>query len=147
MIVTERCRAISTSTWSDALDRLGMNGVIDGLTLRSGTGAICGPAVTVKESVGVHHASAFAPGEFLDAVTRGAVLIFDCGGAAVSTFGGLAALAAVKREAAGVVIEGACRDLDEIRQSGLWVASAHITPRSGKGRIKIEAIGIPIEIR
>jgi regulator of RNase E activity RraA len=146
MILPERCRAISTSTWSDALDRLGLQGVIHGLTLQSGAHSICGRAVTVKESVGVHDASAFAPGDFLDAVEPGTILIFDCGGAPVSTFGGLAALGAVKRGAAGVVIDGACRDLNEIRHTGLWLASRHVTPKSGKGRIKIEAIGVPIEV-
>ena len=146
MIVTDRCRAISTSTWSDALDRLGLNGVISGLTLRSGAGSICGRAVTVKESIGAYDATAFTPGDFLDAVEPGTVLIFDSGGAAVSTFGGLAALAAVKGGAAGVVIDGACRDLGEIRETGLWLASRHVTPKSGKGRIRIDTINVPIEL-
>jgi regulator of RNase E activity RraA len=142
----ERYRAIATSTWSDVLDRLGVDGVIHGLTLRSGAGSVCGRAVTVKESVGAYDAAAFAPGDFLDTVQRSSILIFDAGGAAVSTFGGLAALAAVKMGAAGVVIDGACRDLSEIRETGLWLASRHVTPKSGKGRIKVEAINAPIEV-
>jgi regulator of RNase E activity RraA len=146
MNVTERCRAIATSTWSDVLDRLGIGGVIQGLALRSGSGAMCGRAVTVKESLGTFDASAFAPGVFLDAAGAGSALIFDAGGAEVSTFGGLAALAAVKNGVAGVVIDGACRDLGEIRDAGLWLASKHVTPRSGKGRIRIEAVDVPIEV-
>jgi regulator of RNase E activity RraA len=142
----ERCRAIATGTWSDVLDRLGVDGVIHGLMLRSGAGSVCGRAVTVKESIGVYDAAAFAPGDFLDTVQRGSILMFDTDGAAVSTFGGLAALAAVKMGAAGVVIDGACRDLSEIRETGLWLASRHVTPKSGKGRIKVEAINVAIEV-
>lgn len=145
MDLFERCRAIATSTWSDALDRLRIAGVIEGLALRSGAEAMCGRAVTVKECAGEYDVAAFSPGDFLDAAQSGDVLIFDAGGAAVSTFGGLAALAAVKKGLAGVVIDGACRDLGEIRASGLWLASRSVTPRSGKGRIKVEAIGVAIE--
>ena len=146
MNLLERCRRIATSTWSDALDRLPLEGVIHGLAWRSGPGAMCGRAVTVKESIGLFEASAFAPGEFLDAVEPDTVLVFEAGGAAISTFGGLAAIAARARGAAGVVIDGACRDLEEIRASGLWLAARHVTPKSGKGRIKVEAIGVPIRV-
>src|SRR5581483_2210269 len=146
MTLIDRSRAIATSTWSDALDRLGLDGVIHGLVLRGGSGAICGRAVTVKESIGDFDHGAFSPGSFLDAVSDGSVLAFDAGGAPVSTFGGLAALAAVRRGAAGVVIDGACRDIGEIRETGLWIASRHVTPTSGKGRIRIDAIGDPIRV-
>jgi regulator of RNase E activity RraA len=144
--LTARCRAIATSTWSDALDQLGVDGVIHGLTLRSGAGAICGPAVTVQESAGTFPASAFAPADFLDAAQSGTVLIIAAGGASISTFGGLAALAAAKTGIAGVVIDGACRDLSEIRETGLWLSSRHVTPKSGKERIRVEAINVPIEV-
>ncbi|MBZ5603134.1 MAG: RraA family protein [Acidobacteriia bacterium] len=146
MTLINRCRAIATSTWSDALDRLKLDGVIGGLALRSGSGAMCGRAVTVKESVGDFYSNAFAPGDFLEAVQSESVLMIAAAGAAVSTFGGLAALAAVKRGASGVVIDGACRDVAEIRASGLWLASRHATPMSGKGRIRVDAIGVPVEL-
>ena len=47
--LVERCRAIATSTWSDALDQLGVVGVIHGLSVRSGTGRVAGRAVTRDE--------------------------------------------------------------------------------------------------
>src|SRR5579883_702965 len=146
MIVLERARKVATSTWSDVLDRLGLDGVIHGLTLRSGSGAMCGRAVTVKESVGEFEPKVFAPGDFLEAASERSVLAIAGGGAAISTFGGLAATAAVKRGMAGVVIDGACRDIGEIRDTGLWLASLHTTPKSGKGRIRIDSIGEPVEL-
>ncbi|HUA83183.1 MAG TPA: RraA family protein [Bryobacteraceae bacterium] len=134
----------AAATWSDALDQLGIRGVLDGLTLRSGAGPILGPALTVKETAGEFPLEDFRIADILEAITPGAVLVFDAGGAPVSTFGGLAAVAALRKGVSGVIIDGACRDLAEIQDSGLWLASRHVTPLSGKGRIKTEAIGVAV---
>jgi regulator of RNase E activity RraA len=145
--VLERCRAIATATWSDVLDTLGVPGVMQGLALRSGAGRVAGTAFTVKETVGAlgsETVDAFAVGHFLDAIGPGEILVVEMGGASVSTFGGLAAQASVKRGAVGVVIDGGCRDVDDIRASGLWLSSRHVTPISGKGRVKVDAINVPI---
>jgi regulator of RNase E activity RraA len=145
----ERCRAVATSTWSDALDQLGVAGVIHGLTVRSGTGRVAGTAVTVKEIVGApgsYSVDAFAVGSFLDVASSGAILIVEMGGAPVSTFGGLAAQAAVERRVSGVVIDGGCRDVADVHAAGLWLASRHITPVSGKGRVKVDGINVPITV-
>jgi hypothetical protein len=40
-----RCAAIGVSSWSDALDELAINGVLQGITQRSGSGRMCGFAV------------------------------------------------------------------------------------------------------
>jgi 3-hexulose-6-phosphate synthase / 6-phospho-3-hexuloisomerase len=135
-----------SSTWSDALDRLGIRGLIEGLTLRSGKGCVGGPAITVKETTGEFPVEAFAIADVLDAIEPGCVLVIDVAGAPVSTFGGLAAQAAVQKHAAAVIIDGACRDLAEIQESGLWLASRQVTPLTGKGRVKTEAIGVPVAI-
>src|SRR5262249_27587949 len=85
-------------------------------------------------------------GQMIDAVGPGQVLVIDVGGAEVSTFGGLASLAAKVKGVEAVVIDGACRDVEEIRETGLWLASRHVTPMTGKKRIKVEAIGQPVAI-
>jgi regulator of RNase E activity RraA len=61
-------------------------------------------------------------GSLLDAVGPSEILLVDMRGAEVSTFRGLAATAAVARGVTGVVIDGTCRDLSDIRKSGLWLA-------------------------
>ena len=147
--LVERCRAIATSTWSDALDQLGVVGVIHGLSVRSGTGRVAGRAVTVKETVGApgsYPIEAFDVGGFLDAISSTSILVVEMGGAAVSTFGGLAAQAAVARGVSGVVIDGGCRDVADVQASGLWLASRHITPVSGKGRVKVDGINVRISV-
>src|SRR5262249_16616631 len=51
-----------------------------------------------------------------------------------------------KRGAAAVVIDGGCRDVEEILASDLWLASRSVTPTTGKTRLKLEALGEPVTI-
>jgi regulator of RNase E activity RraA len=144
-----RCSALGTSTWSDALDQLGIAGVIQGLALQSGSGCVAGPAVTVKETTGrLHEISreSFNVGAFIDILVEGNILVIDLEGAMISSFGGLAAQATRKQGAMGVVINGGCRDVADIRASGLWVRSRHVTPVSGKGRVRVDGVNVPITV-
>ena len=145
----ERCARITSSTWSDAIDSLGIAGVVQGVAQRSGEGVMAGFATTVRHtcgSLGRFDRADFAAGELVAAAGPGRVLMVDMGGAAISTFGGLAAFAAKQRQAPGVVIDGGCRDLDEIRGTGLWLASRWVTPVTGKTRLKLQALGGPVAI-
>ncbi len=144
-----RCMAIGTSTWSDALDQCGISGVVRGLVQRSGRGRFAGFAVTAREragALGSYPRAEFGVGKMIAAIEPGNVLMADVGGADVSTFGGLAALATQKRGAAGVVIDGGCRDVEEIRATGVWLASRSVTPTTGKTRLKLEALGEAVMI-
>jgi regulator of RNase E activity RraA len=139
-----RCARMGSSTWSDALDSLGIAGAMQGITRRSGDGPMIGFAATARHAcgpLGGFDRADFAVGKLVAATGPGRVLVVDMGGAAISTFGGLAAAAAKARQATGVVIDGGCRDVDEIRDSGLWLASRWVTPVTGKTRLKLEALG------
>ena len=144
----QRCLAVGTSTWSDTLDRMGAGDcVLDGIPQRAGHGRIAGPALTVKLAVGNlndYPLAEFAVGRFLDVIEPGVVVVVEMNGAKVSTFGGLAAQKALARGARGVVVDGACRDLAELIASGLWVAARHVSPRSGKMRVRVEGVNIPV---
>lgn len=143
------CSEIAVSTWSDAMDACGLDGVVRGLKQRSGQGRFAGFAVTARETAGARGQfprSAFGVGELINAVGAGQVLMVDMGGADVSTFGGLASLAAARKAAAAVVIDGGCRDIDEMRSCGLWLASRSVTPVTGKTRLKLESINEPVTI-
>ena len=144
-----RCSKVDTSAWSDALDFFGLAGVIDGLSWRSGRGRMAAravPARHVSGALGRFEAREFAVSRLLDAVGPGRVLVVDVGGQLISTFGGLAAFAAVRAQAAGFVIDGGCRDLEEIRATGLWLASRHVTPRTGRGRLQLQPLGQSVSI-
>ena len=138
------CALIGTSTWSDALDECGIAGVVKGLTQRGGQGRFAGFAVTARQSVdrlGSFGRADLGIGKILDAAGPGAVLMIGMGGAEVSTFGGLAAMAAKMKGIAGVVIDGGCRDVGEISATGLWTASRHVVPTTGKTRVRLESLG------
>jgi 3-hexulose-6-phosphate synthase/6-phospho-3-hexuloisomerase len=144
-----RARRIATSTWSDALDHLGIRGVMEGIIVRSGSERIVGRAVTIHQDVGalgMYPVEEFAVGRMLQAAATGDVLVIDMGGATVSTLGGLASHAAVARGIAGVIIDGGCRDIEEIGPTGLLVASRHVTPTSGKQRVRVTGINEPVHV-
>jgi len=148
-VLLARCARMGSGTWSDALDNLGINGVVQGLMRRSGEGLMVGFATTARHTWGPQGGfdrAEFAAGKLVAATGPGRVLMVDIGGASISTFGGLAALAAKRRRATGVVIDGGCRDLDEIRRSGLWLASRCVTPVTGKTRLKLQALGEEVTI-
>jgi regulator of RNase E activity RraA len=123
---------------------------VTGLSQRSGSGRFAGYAVTAREVAGPLRAFArreFAVGSLIASVGPGQVLAVDAGGAQVSTFGALATLATRLRGAAPVVIDGGCRDIDEIRATqSLCLTSRFVAPISGKTRIRVESIGDPVHI-
>ena len=144
-----RCAAIGVSSWSDALDELEIDGVLQGITQRSGSGRTCGFAVTARHlpgRLGEFEKSDFAVGRLVDATGPGKVLMVDMAGVPISTLGGLASLAASKRGASGVVIDGGCRDIDEIRATGLWLASRWVVPTTGKRRLKLQSLGETVAV-
>src|SRR6202049_4304855 len=131
----QRCNAIGTSTWSDALDQCGISGVVRGLVQRSGRGRFAGFAVTAREragTLGSFPRAEFGVGKMIATIESGDVLMADVGGAYISIFGGLAPLATQKRGAAAVVIDGGCRDVEEIRASGPCLAGRPRPPLTGR---------------
>jgi regulator of RNase E activity RraA len=144
-----RCGRIATSAWSDALDEFEIEGAVAGIAQRSGRGRFAAYAVTAREVAGplrTFTRREFAVGSLIASVGPGQALVVDAGGAQISTFGGLATLAASLRGAAAVVIDGGCRDIEEIRATDLWLGSRFVTPTSGKTRIRVESIGDPVHL-
>jgi regulator of RNase E activity RraA len=101
---------------------------------------LLGPALTVKARPGDNMMSMKAialakPGDII--VIAGG---FDTN---YSLWGGIMSLMAVQHGVAGVVTDGLVRDLEQIRQAGLPVYSAGLTPvgpsKDGKGQI-----GVPV---
>lgn len=142
--VLERARRLGTATLGDALDAFGIPGVMSGIARRTGSGRVAGFAQTMLQQVapfGSFSFEDFTVGPAFDATSRNTVLVVDMGGADVSTFGGLAALTLTLHEAVGAVVDGGCRDVEEIAQLGLTVASRTVTPRTGKRRLRIVSRG------
>lgn len=147
--LVEKFRDIPTSTISDVLDRMRVNGVILNLTpCRSGIRFV-GPAVTVKGVTGVwgtYPPQDYAFGTALDACVPGDVLVQDISGERISCLGGIAAFAAKHRGIAGAVVDGGARDVDEINACGFPVVARHFVPTGAKTRIRLIGCNVPVKI-
>ncbi len=104
---------------------------------------VLGPALTVQghgaDNLALHHAVAAAePGE---------VIVLSVGGEReVAHCGEIVAIAARKRGVAGIVLDGAIRDRNEIAELGLPVFHLGTSPR-GPGKSLSGALRAPIELR
>jgi 4-hydroxy-4-methyl-2-oxoglutarate aldolase len=131
---------------SDALDMLAITGGLHGLhPVWAGAGC-CGPAYTILfEPV---EPGALGPAaEYVDEVPRGSVVLLGNGGRTDCTvWGGLLAAFAVRHGIAGTVIDGACRDLDEIARLAYPVFARDVFMRSGKHRVRMVAAEVEVTV-
>jgi 4-hydroxy-4-methyl-2-oxoglutarate aldolase len=108
---------------------------------------IVGRAVTMKiKPVGLDKPKQHLGTLPIDAAQPGDVIVIDNGGRPdTSCWGGLLALAAKTKEISGVVIDGACRDIDESRDLGFPVYARGAVPMTARGRVMQEAYNQEIE--
>ena len=139
---------LATPTIANALDDVAFEGVLTGLAqMVPGTRCV-GRAFTVREVTGKR--GDFTSEEFkkvgqvIDAARPGDILVIDNGGHCVSTFGGLATLAAKLKGIAGLVADGGVRDLEEMIEHAFPVFARHMTPLTGRSRLAVTAINEPI---
>ncbi len=145
-----RLGALATSTLANALDGVGCH-VHATAALRPVYPGIrfAGRAVTVRETesaFGTYRSEDFRVGAMIDAAQAGDVIVVSAGGARASTWGGMASLAAKRKGIAGLVVDGGVRDQEEIERFGFPVFSRHLVPTTGRTRLKVEAIGVPVDI-
>jgi regulator of RNase E activity RraA len=77
----------------------------------------------------------------------GSVLVIDNSGRIdTSCFGDLQSLASKIRGLSGAVIDGACRDADQIRDVGFPVFTRGVVPMTARGRIQQEAYNVMVQI-
>lgn len=149
-VLIDRIRRLATSTLANALDDVGLHAnVIVNIKAVAPGFRFVGPAVTVKETSGPYGSfpsDDFKVGQMIDAAEAGDVIVVDAGGAAYSTWGGMASYAAKLKGVAGLVVDGGVRDLEEIADFEFPVFARHLVPTTGRTRLKVEAINAPVEI-
>jgi regulator of RNase E activity RraA len=135
--------ALPSSTISDALDRLGLPGSVDGLKPMSPGVRIAGQAVTLSYlPVGPAGGTV---GDFLHLAEAGDVIVIDNRGRLDCTvWGNILTEAAKAKGIAATVIEGVNRDVGESREIGypIWSRAAHM--RTGKDRVALAATNVPV---
>ena len=138
---------LATPTIANALDDVAFEGVMQGLAqMVPGTRCV-GRAVTVREITGRRgdfKSEDFKVGQMLDAAGPGDILVVDNGGHCVSTFGGLATLAAKTKGVAGLVADGGVRDREEMIEHNFPVFARHMTPLTGRTRLAITDINVAV---
>jgi regulator of RNase E activity RraA len=140
---------------SDALDDLGIAGVIPSTVLMPTTPSarLVGPALTVfnrRRAIEIADAAAARDSrlgeiEGHNLARPGDVLVIQ-GVAGISSMGGLSASIGKRQGEAGVVIDGAVRDVATSRELGLPIWSRGLSPITGKWRIETVAVNVPVRI-
>lgn len=129
-------KQVSTANLSDAMHRSGdlkgIRPIFSGLKM-------VGPALTVRTYPGDWAKTV----EAVDLAEAGQVLVIDAGGVGPAVWGELTTHGAIQRKLAGVVIDGAVRDTQEIRKLKFPVFSKIIMPTAGEPK-GFGEIGIPI---
>lgn len=116
---------VSTPNISDAMHRSGDIPAI--YPIQQNTRMI-GPAFTVRTYPG----DWAKPVEAIERANEGDVIVIDAGGALPAVWGELASESCLQRKIAGVVIDGAIRDVDSIRNMKFPAFAKHITPTAGE---------------
>ncbi len=142
-----RLGRLDTCAVSDALDRLHLKGATIGIRPLWLSPRIVGRSVTVKiKPAGLEKAKQHLGTPAIDAAQSGDVIVVDNGGRTdVSSWGGLLSLAAKLKGISGVVIDGACRDIDESREVGFPVHARDVVPVTARGRIMQESFNQEIQ--
>ncbi|HWR24923.1 MAG TPA: 3-hexulose-6-phosphate synthase [Methanosarcina sp.] len=121
--IREILKEVSTSNISDAMHRKGaMKGIHPVVR-----GKIVGTAITVQAFAGDWAKTV----EAIDIAKKGDVIVIYNESKDVACWGGLATLSSLNKGVAGVVIEGAVRDLDEIENLGLPIYTSNTVPNAG----------------
>jgi 3-hexulose-6-phosphate synthase/6-phospho-3-hexuloisomerase len=117
---------VSTCNISDAFHK---RGVMIGITPRIRSGQrMAGRALTVQTVNGDWG----KPVEAIDRAQKGDVIVIDAGGSPVAVWGELASHSAVMMGVAGVVIDGAIRDIDDIKAMDFPAFSRSVAPNAGE---------------
>ncbi len=142
-----RLLALSTTNVSDALDKLGLKGSVIGILPIWDCGKIVGRAVTVRiTAAGLTPSKHHLGTEAINAADPGNVIIVDNGGRRdVSCWGGILATAAKVKGVSGVVIDGACRDVDDYIEIGFPVYARNPVPVTARNRVMQEAFNVLVQ--
>ncbi|MCO0599976.1 RraA family protein [Peribacillus butanolivorans] len=136
---------IDTSTISDALDKLGLEGQCLGIRSNSLQWKIAGRAFTVK--YGPVDIQKGTVGDFIDDVNPDEVVVIDNQGRLDCTvWGDIMTGVAKRRGIAGTVIDGVCRDTNRSIELDYPVFSANRYMRTGKDRVQVDAVGGAVSI-
>lgn len=142
----EAFKVLDTASVSDAMDKIGVPAGCHGIKPVINGVKFAGRAFTVKyRACGVIERGTV--GDFLDDVPAGDVVVIDNGGRTDCTiWGDIMTTLAHHKGIAGTVIDGVCRDVPKIRELGYPIFTRDYYMMTGKDRIEIEAVNVPVTV-
>ncbi|MDH2363162.1 RraA family protein [Priestia megaterium] len=143
-----RFKKLSTTNVSDALDALGLQGSTYGISPTwEGCKKIVGEAVTLKlVSAGLTKSPNHLGVHAIEVAKEGDIILVDNSGRLdVSCWGGILANGAKAKGVSGVVIDGACRDLDDYVEADFSVYARGPVVATARGRVMEEATNIMVQ--
>lgn len=145
--LVERLSKLDACTVSDALDALGIKGATLGIRPQWPCPRIAGRAVTLKlKPQGTEKPIRHLGTEAIEAADPGDVLVMELAGRTdVPGWGGLLSLAAATKGVAGIVIDGACRDIDDSAAAKFPVYARAVVPITARGRVIQDSINEEIQ--
>lgn len=144
----ERLGALDSCVVSDALDHLGISGATTGIRPMWGIPKVVGYARTVEvvdaAAAGDVRGRHLATQTVVSAGSEDVIVIANQGRTTVSCWGDILTAAAQQRGIRGVVIDGACRDVDAITEAEFPVYARAGVPVTARGRIVERASDVPV---
>lgn len=133
----------------DCLEKLGIQGILPGLTLYGKLpqgGRICGPATTVQFVPTRAKVNSRRYHKAIDEIVAGGVMVVDTAGAYGSCTGELMCAGTKAHGGVCSIVNGTIRDLEEINALGYPVYARGVVPATAVGRMEDIGYNIDIEI-
>jgi 4-hydroxy-4-methyl-2-oxoglutarate aldolase len=135
---TSRLNRLDSCAVSDAMDKLGLRGVVTGIHQLSTQRKIAGRVITVKLGVddGRPVAAKHLGTTAIEMANPGDIIVVEQRtGIEAAAWGGNLSLGAKVRGVAGVICEGPARDIDESKQHDFAVYARDHTSTTARGRL------------
>lgn len=140
-----RAARLDTASLSDALDKESIAGQCYKIKSLDPSFQFTGRAFTI-----LYGPAAQPPGtvgDYIDDVPPGSVIMLDNGGREdVTVWGDILTEVAHRKTISATVIDGICRDIGVCRKLGYPVFSRGHWMRTGKDRVQVEAMQVPVSI-
>ena len=142
---------VAIASVADAVDKVcGKRAYLDSsIKPRINEQRICGPAATVLEAATDEFVPPQHALDLIDEAPGGSVIVIAIEGGVsdVAVWGGLMTAGAVANGHAGAVLDGAVRDLTEIRRDyGFPVYARDVSPGTTLGRYRTVAAQVPVQV-
>lgn len=149
--ISARLQALDSCVVSDALEALGLTSAVNGVVARWDCPAIAGPARTVllrrlAEGETPPQGSHLGTSAVEVSVSGDVIVVSHQGRSDSAGWGGLLSAAAATVNVRGVIVDGACRDVQDAERVGLPLYARSVTPLTARGRTVEVATDVPVDL-